>query len=187
MKRPVLLLILLAGCQAQPPSPDDLESQLRALKPDAGKSAAERGRAMLRLTALLDNLAAEDPARRQALLGGAYRDALWEVALANHKQAQRQKDDQTYRLVLDLYQAFLAHFPQDKQAVRAQFYRGEALWVLESWRPAALAYEDVIRRDPAGEQAVRVGRPSRRIVRPAQAPGGDCQLQEPGPGDEWLF
>jgi len=83
----------------------------------------------------------------------SFHDTAKELALVWHKEAQRTKNADTYKLADNIYKQFLTHFGDDKQAYDMNFYYGELLWTLERWKDAAEQYTKVVEINPKGKYA----------------------------------
>ncbi len=83
-----------------------------------------------------------------------------------HREGQKTRAPDTYRLAERAYRLFLAHFPADRDAYEMTYYTGELLWSLGRWREAAEIYTQVVAAKPDGKYAARRG------------PRGDAGLAE---------
>ncbi len=80
-----------------------------------------------------------------------FHDTTKELALIWHKEAQKTKNPDTYRLVKYVYKIYLDAFGKEKGGVEMSFYYGEVLWVTEDWKAAAEQYTKVVEMDPKGK------------------------------------
>jgi tol-pal system protein YbgF len=84
--------------------------------------------------------------------------------------------------------AFLARYPGDARALRAQFWRGEVLFAQHEYGHALAAYEQVLAREPRGEKVpdvlLRLARCSLRVGTPERARALLEQLETEYPDSE---
>jgi TolA-binding protein len=80
-----------------------------------------------------------------------FHDVSKELALVWHKEAQKTKNPDTYKLVKHVYRVHLDRFSKEKDAVDMAFFYAEVLWVTEDYREAAEQYTKVIQMDPKGK------------------------------------
>jgi TolA-binding protein len=105
-----------------------------------------------RLGAVVDR--APPPAReRTDECRAGFHNAARELALVWHREGQKTRDADTYRLAERAYRLFLAHFPGDRDAYEMTYYLGELLWSLGRWRDAAEIYTQVVAAKPEGKYA----------------------------------
>ncbi len=81
----------------------------------------------------------------------SFHDVSKELALIWHKEAQKTKNPDTYKLVKHVYKTHLERFSKEKGSVDMAFYYGEVLWMTEDWREAAEQYTKVVEMDPKGK------------------------------------
>jgi tetratricopeptide (TPR) repeat protein len=81
----------------------------------------------------------------------AFHDTSKELALIWHKEAQKTKNPDTYKLVRFIYKDYLDRFSKEKGAVDMAFYYAEVLWTAEDWKDAAEQYTRVVELDPKGK------------------------------------
>jgi len=83
----------------------------------------------------------------------AFHDTTKELALIWHKEAQKTKNQDTYKLVRFIYREYLKYFENEKGADDMLFYYAEVLWMTEQWREAADAYTQFVEKNPKHKDA----------------------------------
>ena len=73
---------------------------------------------------------------------------LRELATTWHREAQATRSVATYDLAGGLYKAYLQTFPRAADRQTMAYYRGELLYAVKRWKPAAVAYKKVIDLNP---------------------------------------
>jgi TolA-binding protein len=114
----------------------------------------------------------------------AFHDAARELALVWHREAQRTRNLDTYRLAERAYRLFLAHFPADPEAYEMSYYLGELLWVLERWQDAAEQYTRVVEMSPGGKYLRDAAYAAVLAWKNALAVADDAHREEAGRGHE---
>ncbi len=69
------------------------------------------------------------------------KDALYQLALYEHAEAQRVRRPAAWQKALARHERFLTWYPKDVEAARVAWLRGEALFELERYADAADAYQ----------------------------------------------
>lgn len=80
-------------------------------------------------------------------------EAMRNLVTDYHREAQRTKEVQTYRLAAQIYKDYLDSFSDSEHAYNLRFYYAEILWTLEEWEGAAEQYELVYEADAEGSYA----------------------------------
>lgn len=124
---------------------------------------------------------------------------LREYATTYHREAQKTRDPNTYKLAHKLYEVYLQQFPESPDLYVMNFFYAELLYRLKKYDKAANAYESVINLDQKGrfnKQAVHAAvlslqklveveeKPPEqniKIAKPGEK-GGQEQVQSSGPG-----
>ena len=78
---------------------------------------------------------------------------LRELATTWHREAQATRQLATYDLASGLYKAYLGTFPRAADRQTMAYYRAELLYAVKRWRPAAMAYKQVIEISPRSDLA----------------------------------
>ena len=73
------------------------------------------------------------------------------VSLSLHNEAQKTKDERTYKLAMASYREYLDNFPDTKIANRIRFYYAESLFKLENYEKAGIEYTKVVTEAPKGQ------------------------------------
>lgn len=78
-------------------------------------------------------------------------EALRTMVTEYHREAQKTKEVDTYRIARDIYATYVEQFASSDDpeqvsdhAFNLRFYYAEILWALEEWEPAAQAYQAVL-------------------------------------------
>jgi len=83
----------------------------------------------------------------------AFHDTTRELALVWHQEAQKTKNEETYKLVRFVYGEYLKYFSEEEGADAMQFYYAEVLWMIEDWRDAAEQYTLFVEKYPNHKDA----------------------------------
>jgi len=126
---------------------------LRATLP--GKDKKAQTTESLRLAAVYRTLSSRAGLAPKVLseCKGNTAGVLRELATVWHREAQVTQDKNTYLLAEKLYRAYLANFPVARDRQTMAFYRAELLFTLKRWRPAAVAYGQVVKHNPRSKLA----------------------------------
>ena len=83
-----------------------------------------------------------------ARTGSAIEQLVRLTATSYHRDAQVTRNEQLYALAFNLYQDYIANFPEGEEAYTMWFYYAELLYRNEDWQQAAEAYERALSFSP---------------------------------------
>lgn len=144
-------LKLIALLQADAPTLPDLPN-VHAFRVEILKRTGDLGRLDVELgqmAAFYDTGGEWDRANQTEALPRKAAQALLEesleyLAIREHEEAQRLKDEARYKRAADAYANFLRRFPQSPRALRVRFFYAETLLKAASFLPAAAEYRQVV-------------------------------------------